>query len=195
MLKLRIRRFTLAPFKLAVLLTGAYDARSLCHKVVVGFEKSKGNLFGLSNEPFVNKPARHPEHDGENTQLRNKLIARQLHEALELAQTASAAEVNLGLVHILRIGAAHAATIKATKIVAKGEPLKTSGDLSLNFLKKRMGWLAPSWCLGRFRKPFSLEKRQLIMLATSRMRRTLSEKLLVMLKFTTMMFSSPQRKM
>ena len=45
-------------------LTGAYDARSLCHKVVVGFEKSKGNLFGLSNEPFVSKPARHPEHDG-----------------------------------------------------------------------------------------------------------------------------------
>src|SRR5664279_1500723 len=37
-------------------LNGAYDARSLCHKVVVGFEKSKGNLFGLSNEPFVNKP-------------------------------------------------------------------------------------------------------------------------------------------
>src|SRR5258708_7860472 len=41
-------------------LAGAYDARSLAHKVLVGFEKSKGNLFGLSNEPFVNKPARHP---------------------------------------------------------------------------------------------------------------------------------------
>jgi hypothetical protein len=50
-------------------LTQAHDARSLCHKVVVGFEKSKGNLFGLSKEPFVNKPARHPEHDGDNTQL------------------------------------------------------------------------------------------------------------------------------
>src|SRR4051794_30739498 len=52
-------------------LDGAYDARSLCHGVVVGFEKSKGNLFGLSNEPFLNKPARHPEHDGTNPQIRN----------------------------------------------------------------------------------------------------------------------------
>ena len=26
-------------------LKGAYDARSLCHKVVVGFEKTKGNLL------------------------------------------------------------------------------------------------------------------------------------------------------
>jgi hypothetical protein len=68
-------------------LTGAYDARSLCHRVVVGFEKSKGNLFGLSNEPFVNKPARHPEHDGDNAQLRNKLGAKTLHNALEQAQS------------------------------------------------------------------------------------------------------------
>jgi hypothetical protein len=28
-------------------LPGAYDARSLCHSVVVSFEKTKGNLFGL----------------------------------------------------------------------------------------------------------------------------------------------------
>ena len=33
----------------------SYDARSVCHKAVVPFEKTKGNLFGLSNEPFVNK--------------------------------------------------------------------------------------------------------------------------------------------
>jgi hypothetical protein len=36
-------------------LPGAYDARSLCHGVVVSFEKTKGNLFGLSNDPFLNK--------------------------------------------------------------------------------------------------------------------------------------------
>ena len=40
-------------------LTGAYDARSLCHKVLVPFEKDKmeGRL-GDSNEPYLNKPAR-----------------------------------------------------------------------------------------------------------------------------------------
>ena len=37
----------------------AYDARSLCHKVIVPFEKTtlKGRL-GNSNEPYLNKPAR-----------------------------------------------------------------------------------------------------------------------------------------
>src|SRR5690348_6497937 len=39
-------------------LANAYDARSLCHSVIVPFEKTRGDLFGLSNEPFVNKPAR-----------------------------------------------------------------------------------------------------------------------------------------
>ncbi|MCY9111217.1 restriction endonuclease, SacI family [Bacillus atrophaeus] len=43
-------------------LKGAYDARSLCHQILVPFEKEK--LFGAlgsSNEPFLNKPARVPE--------------------------------------------------------------------------------------------------------------------------------------
>jgi len=90
-------------------LPGAYDARSLCHKVVVGFEKSKGNLFGLSNEPFVNKPARHPEHEGDNPQLRNRLLAQRLHAALELAQSGSRDQTFQGLVHILRVGLKNAA--------------------------------------------------------------------------------------
>lgn len=40
-------------------LKSAYDARSLCHKVVVPFEKGmmEGRL-GNSNEPYLNKPAR-----------------------------------------------------------------------------------------------------------------------------------------
>lgn len=38
---------------------GAYDARSLCHKVIVPFERSVyPNSIGGSNEPFLNKPAR-----------------------------------------------------------------------------------------------------------------------------------------
>ncbi|WP_315794183.1 restriction endonuclease, SacI family [Paenibacillus sp. BIC5C1] len=43
-------------------LQGAYDARTLCHKVLVKFERDhlKGAL-GLSNEPFLNNPARFEE--------------------------------------------------------------------------------------------------------------------------------------
>ncbi|MFC1828050.1 restriction endonuclease, SacI family [Thermodesulfobacteriota bacterium] len=43
-------------------LYGAYDARSLCHKVWVPFEQTKLNSkLGGSNEPYLNKPARFPE--------------------------------------------------------------------------------------------------------------------------------------
>lgn len=119
-------------------LKGAYDARSLCHGVVVGFEKNKGNLFGLSNEPFVNKPARHPEHDGKNPQLRNKLIAQKLHDCLEMANTATARDVKLGLVHILRIGAAHAANQKEVIATAKVNLKKASDFLEL-FLQEADG--------------------------------------------------------
>lgn len=38
---------------------GKYDARTLCHKVIVPFEKLKlQGCIGNSNEPFLNKPAR-----------------------------------------------------------------------------------------------------------------------------------------
>jgi len=90
-------------------LRASYDARSVCHKVVVPFEKSKGNLFGLSNEPFVNKPARHPEHDENNGQLRNKPGAQLLHAALEAAQKATPEQLFAGLAYILSRGKTRAA--------------------------------------------------------------------------------------
>lgn len=41
--------------------TGAYDARSLCHSVIVPTErKLLDNRLGASNEPYLNKPARFP---------------------------------------------------------------------------------------------------------------------------------------
>lgn len=40
-------------------LKGAYDARSLCHQVIVPFERDfLHSALGGSNEPFLNKPAR-----------------------------------------------------------------------------------------------------------------------------------------
>jgi hypothetical protein len=42
-------------------ISGAYDARSLCHKVLVPIERELLNrALGGSNEPFLNKPARFP---------------------------------------------------------------------------------------------------------------------------------------
>ena len=46
---------------------GAYDARSLCHKVVVPFERDYiPHSLGDSNEPYLNKPARFPRISLEN---------------------------------------------------------------------------------------------------------------------------------
>lgn len=46
---------------------GAYDARSLCHSVLVPFEREYvPNSLGNSNEPFLNKPARFPRLTLEN---------------------------------------------------------------------------------------------------------------------------------
>ena len=43
-------------------LPGAYDARTVCHKVIVPFEMEVlKKALGGSNEPFLNKPARFPE--------------------------------------------------------------------------------------------------------------------------------------
>ena len=91
-------------------LSGAYDARSLCHYVIVPFEKEKGNLFGLSNEPFLNKPARHPEHDKSNP-LRNKHLAATLHDVLDYAHSTSKQDLLRMLVHILRFAQKRAATV------------------------------------------------------------------------------------
>ena len=63
-------------------LDGAFDARSLCHDIVVPIERELlGERLGASNEPFLNKPARFPElstknavRGGNDTILLNKAI-------------------------------------------------------------------------------------------------------------------------
>lgn len=97
-------------------LPGAYDARSLCHKVVVPFEKTVGNLWGLSNEPFLNKPARHPEHDKHNPQLRAKQTAAITHDLLEIARTAPREKLLAMLAEILRIGKGRIAENTVTQV-------------------------------------------------------------------------------
>jgi len=41
-------------------LKGAFDARTICHKVVVPFDRSAEGVLGNSDEPYVSKPARMP---------------------------------------------------------------------------------------------------------------------------------------
>ena len=54
-------------------LNGAFDARSLCHSVVVPFEQTVlEKRLGGSNEPFLNKPARYTHLSIENAVRRGK---------------------------------------------------------------------------------------------------------------------------
>lgn len=63
-------------------ISGAFDSRSLCHKVVVPFEREHlVNALGGSNEPYLNKPARFTHlsvdnavRDGNDRAILNALI-------------------------------------------------------------------------------------------------------------------------
>lgn len=54
-------------------LTGSYDARSICHRVIVPIDREiLGGRLGGSNEPFLNKPARYQEISADNPVRRGK---------------------------------------------------------------------------------------------------------------------------
>ncbi len=97
--------------QVASTLQHSFDARSLCHDVVVNFEKAHGDLWGRSNEPYLNKPARHPEHDQTNPQLKNKRVAITVHQALEFAHNAPAPNAFAMLVHLLRLSKQRSETL------------------------------------------------------------------------------------
>jgi hypothetical protein len=67
-------------------LAGAFDARSLCHGVVVPFEQTVlEKRLGGSNEPFLNKPARYTHLSMENAVRRgmDRLTLQRLIEVFE----------------------------------------------------------------------------------------------------------------
>ena len=54
-------------------LPGAFDARTICHKVIVPFEQTTlQKVLGGSNEPFLNKPARYTDLSKDNAVRRGK---------------------------------------------------------------------------------------------------------------------------
>ena len=79
-------------------LDGAFDARSLCHGVVVPLERELlGDRLGASNEPFLNKPARFPELVTTNA-VRRGNDTRMLHDAIEvLSNIATSVEARTAL--------------------------------------------------------------------------------------------------
>jgi len=77
---------------------GAYDARSLCHKVIVPHEaKLLANGLGGSNEPFLNKPARNKiiSLDNPVRQGKDKRTLNTLHRLLTALKSQEQARLGL----------------------------------------------------------------------------------------------------
>lgn len=79
-------------------LKGSYDARSLCHSVIVPNEKELMlNALGGSNEPFLNKPARFPQISLRNAvrQGSDKRMLVTLHSTLDAIKSSEDATTAL----------------------------------------------------------------------------------------------------
>lgn len=73
-------------------LPGSYDARTICHKVIVPFEmETLEKALGGSNEPFLNKPARFPELNKNNAVRRgnDQDILNKMVDTLPLIKTSN----------------------------------------------------------------------------------------------------------
>lgn len=87
-------------------LNGAYDARSLCHSVIIPFERNELALrLGGSNEPFLNKPARFVAVEKTNSvrRGRDKALLDTLYNVLEELNDESQEVVKHALIYTLRL--------------------------------------------------------------------------------------------
>jgi hypothetical protein len=87
-------------------LDGAYDARSLCHKVWVPFEEEYLNgRLGKSNEPFLNKPARFPAIELTNAVRagNDKRLLELMYSLLEKLNDSGAETVNEAFMYAMKL--------------------------------------------------------------------------------------------
>lgn len=80
---------------------GAFDSRSLCHKVFVPFERDNlGGRLGRSNEPYLNKPARHKALSSDNA-VRRGNDRRLLDTCIHVLSQCNQADADAALVDAL----------------------------------------------------------------------------------------------
>lgn len=95
------------------ILPGSFDARTVCHKVIVPFEQTTlKKILGGSNEPFLNKPARYTELSKENAVRKGKDKQMLFRLCDELPKIKTSKEAFNGLVYLLQ---------KLLKLVAENE--------------------------------------------------------------------------
>ncbi|MCK4477593.1 restriction endonuclease, SacI family [Candidatus Bathyarchaeota archaeon] len=115
-------------------LQGAYDARSVAHKVLVPFEKSHGERLGGSNEPFLNRPARYPEFALTNRD-RNREAQNQLYSLLENSQVHCQTDISYPLAFLRQV-LQEMIRLNPAKFDFPSPPVKVSLELTKEILDK-----------------------------------------------------------
>ena len=98
------RRIHMRSLQAQANLQGAYDARSLCHSVLVPFEREfLESRLGGSNEPYLNKPARFPAIEKTNAVRAGKdqFLLNTLYDILESLNLSNPTVVHEALVYAL----------------------------------------------------------------------------------------------
>jgi hypothetical protein len=102
----------------------AFDARSLCHAVIVPFERAQlqGRL-GRSNEPYLNKPARHKALSTDNA-VRRGSDTRTLQRCISILTRCTGSEADVALADAIRF------TLQ--RPVISDQVVRVDGDESLH---------------------------------------------------------------
>lgn len=99
---------------------GAFDSRSLCHKVFVPFERDKlDGRLGRSNEPYLNKPARHKAISSDNA-VRRGNDRRLLETCIHVLSKCTQADAEAALVDAL-LFTLHRPSINDSVVIADGD--------------------------------------------------------------------------
>jgi hypothetical protein len=120
-------------------LAGAFDARSLCHRVVVPFDRANHNVLGGSTEPYVNNPLRIPailaKHRGPQ---KDKPGFKDLYTVLEHAHR-TGSDVPALFQAVLAVIATRLTSTRITYPVPNRISLDDTTTLLARFLESRSG--------------------------------------------------------
>lgn len=114
---------------------GAFDSRSLCHKVLVPFERKElQKRLGGSNEPYLNKPARHKALSVDNAVRRGK--DRELLEAcIYILSECSQVDAELALIDALFFTLSRSSISDNTTVVSSDGNISAHNALKMFSIK------------------------------------------------------------
>lgn len=121
--------------------SGAFDARTIAHAVIVPFDRENENVLGGSPEPYVNNPLRIPEKSSAHgSAQKDKLGWKDVCHVLNWVEGTASEEVTLNILRQVLIAIHNRlATVRVAYPVPQRISLNDTLNLVLGFLRKRSG--------------------------------------------------------